>query len=94
MANEGLEMSDLEKELAAKIKRLRIPPVYDKYSERTIAQSVRDNQYNNEVVVLCGIAFPKTDVKNREDFTLHEKLGEGAFGAVHHGQLNVGTFGR
>ena len=45
-------------------------------------------------IVLSGIAFPKNAVISRKDFTIGEKLGEGAFGAVHQGQLNVGSFGR
>ena len=49
---------------------------------------------SDQAFILGGIAFPKADVKNREDFTLQKKLGEGAFGEVYHGQLNVGNFGR
>ena len=52
------------------------------------------DQVHQEEIQICGIVFPKNVVKNRSDFTIGEKLGEGAFGSVYHGHLDIGSFSR
>ena len=64
----------------------------DKIKMKTMKDRLDEDQKSE--IVLCGIAFPKTAVKNREDFTIQKELGSGAFGAVYQGHLDMGPFAR
>ena len=43
-----------------------------------------------EDVVFCGITFPKSTIKDHGDFAIEMKLGEGQFGTVFLGYLDIG----
>ena len=49
---------------------------------------VQDHQ--DEIVSFCGTSFPKSAIKNHADFTIENKLGEGTFGSVYQGHLDIG----
>ena len=55
---------------------------------------VMNDDQNMDEIVICGIKFQKSVVKNRADFTIQRELGAGAFGAVYQGHLDMGPLAR
>ena len=44
----------------------------------------------DETVSFYGIYFPKSAIKNFTDLTIENKIGEGKFGCVYQGDLDIG----
>ena len=85
----------LDKTGAKREQRMSMPIIAgqkEKMKMKTM-KNMLDEDHKTEIV-LCGIAFPKSAVKNREDFTIQKELGSGAFGAVYQGHLHIGPFAR
>ena len=41
-------------------------------------------------VIFCGHRFPRSYIKDHKTFTTEVELGEGQFGAVYQGHLDIG----
>ena len=51
---------------------------------------VRGKISDEEEVWICGYSLPKSVVRDFSDFSIGKKLGEGKFGSVHQGYLDIG----
>ena len=58
--------------------------------EVTDIKSQEQKIQREENVTIYGINFPKSYIKDYTDFTQEVKLGEGQFGAVYQGHLDIG----
>ena len=84
-----MSLSKTESARPLKVPKIKIPKTSVSECEKPLA-IVRGKIIDEEEEWVCGYSLPKSVVRDFSDFSIGKKLGEGKFGSVHQGYIDIG----